>query len=150
MPNRREFLKGVSSAAAGIFFSSCCCAESSFGFALVSRQAAPPPVAKRKPREVVVGGRRVKVVDIHAHVRVPEAWDLVKDRIGLEGRAGDLAQAKPEGPSNIHNDVEAHLADLDEMGIDVQALSINPFWYWADEDLARKIIQIQNEKIRSE
>ena len=33
------------------------------------------------------------------------------------------------------------------MGIDVQAFSINPFWYWADEDLARKIIQLQNEKI---
>ena len=47
----------------------------------------------------------------------------------------------------MHNDVEKHLADLDEMGIDVQAVSINPFWYWADEDLARKIIEIQNEKI---
>jgi aminocarboxymuconate-semialdehyde decarboxylase len=121
--------------------------ESSFCFALDPRQSAASPVAKRKPREVFVGGQRVKVVDVHAHVRVPEAWDLVKDRIGREGRAGDLAQAKPEGPSNIHNDVEAHLADLDEMGIDVQALSINPFWYWADEDLSRKIIQIQNEKI---
>jgi aminocarboxymuconate-semialdehyde decarboxylase len=147
MPNRREFLKGASSAAAGIFFSSCCCAESSFGIALDPRQTAALPVAKRKPREVVVGGRRVKVVDIHAHVRVPEAWDLVKDRIGREGRAGDVTQASPDNPSNMHNDVEKHLADLDEMGIDVQALSINPFWYWADEDLARKIIQLQNEKI---
>jgi aminocarboxymuconate-semialdehyde decarboxylase len=147
MPTRRDFLKGVSSTAAGIFFSGCCCMESSFGFALDPRQSAASPVAKRKPREVVVGGQRVKVVDVHAHVRVPEAWDLVKDRIGREGRAGDVTQAKPEGPSNIHNDVEAHLADLDEMGIDVQALSINPFWYWADEDLSRKIIQIQNEKI---
>ena len=147
MPTRRDFLKGVSSTAAGIFFSGCCCMESSFCFALDPRQSAASPVAKRKPREVFVGGQRVKVVDVHAHVRVPEAWDLVKDRIGREGRAGDLAQAKPEGPSNIHNDVEAHLADLDEMGIDVQALSINPFWYWADEDLSRKIIQIQNEKI---
>ena len=33
------------------------------------------------------------------------------------------------------------------MGIDVQALSINPFWYWADEDLARKLVEIQNEKL---
>ncbi|HXP81980.1 MAG TPA: amidohydrolase family protein [Verrucomicrobiae bacterium] len=147
MPNRREFLKGVSTTAAGIFFSSCCCAESSFGFALEPRQSAAQPVAKRKPREVVVGGRRVKVVDIHAHVRVPEAWDLVKDRIGREGRAGDVTLASPDNPANMHNDVEKHLADLDEMGIDVQALSINPFWYWADEDLARKIIQLQNEKI---
>jgi aminocarboxymuconate-semialdehyde decarboxylase len=147
MPTRRQFLKSVSGTAAGVLFTSCCCAESSFGFALGPRQSATPPVAKRKPREVVVGGRRVKVVDVHAHVRVPEAWDLVKDRIGREGRAGDATQASPDNPSNMHNDVEKHLADLDEMGIDVQALSINPFWYWADEDLARKIIQLQNEKI---
>src|ERR1700674_3465 len=147
MPTRREFLKGVSSTAAGIFFSSCCCTESSFGFALNPRQSAAQPAAKRKPREVVLGGQRVKVVDVHAHVRVPEAWDLVKDRIGREGRAGDVQLANPANTANIQNDVEKHLADLDEMGIDVQAVSINPFWYWADEDLARKIIQIQNEKI---
>jgi aminocarboxymuconate-semialdehyde decarboxylase len=47
----------------------------------------------------------------------------------------------------MHNDVEKRLADLDEMGIDVQAVSVNPFWYWADVDLARKVIRIQNEKI---
>ena len=43
--------------------------------------------------------------------------------------------------------LKSDLADLDEMGIDVQAVSVNPFWYWADVDLARKVIQIQNEKI---
>ena len=86
-------------------------------------------------------------MDIHAHVRVPEAWELVKDRIGREGRPGDVALAKPEGAANIDNDVEKRIADLDEMGIDVQAVSVNPFWYWADEELARKIIDVQNEKV---
>jgi aminocarboxymuconate-semialdehyde decarboxylase len=137
----------MSGTAAGIFFSSFCCAESSFGLALPPRQSAAPAAAKRNPREVIVAGQRAKVIDIHAHVRVPEAWDLVKDRIGREGRAGDVALAKPEEPANISHDVEARIADLDEMGIDVQAVSINPFWYWADEDLARKVIQIQNEKL---
>jgi aminocarboxymuconate-semialdehyde decarboxylase len=147
MPTRRQFLKSVSGTAAGILFTSCSCAESSFGFALNPWQSAAQPVAKRKPREVVIGGQRVKVVDVHAHVRVPEAWDLVKDRIGREGRPGDVTLANPDNPANIHNDVEKRLADLDEMGIDVQAVSVNPFWYWADVDLARKIVQIQNEKI---
>jgi aminocarboxymuconate-semialdehyde decarboxylase len=110
-------------------------------------QSSAPPPANRKRRDVLVNGRRVKVVDIHAHVRVPEAWDLVKDRIGREGRAGDVQLGNPDGPANIRNDVEKRLADLDEMGIDVQAVSVNPFWYWADMDLARKIVQIQNEKI---
>jgi aminocarboxymuconate-semialdehyde decarboxylase len=111
------------------------------------QQSGAPSVAKRKRREVMVGGHRTAVVDIHAHVRVPEAWDLVKDRIVREGRAGDVALASLDNPAGLNNDVEKHLADLDEMGIDVQALSINPFWYWADEDLARKIIDIQNEKL---
>ena len=78
---------------------------------------------------------------------MPEAWNLIKDRIWREGRAGDVQLANPPGPTNIYNEVEKHLADLDEMGIDVQTVSINPFWYWGYVDLARNIIQIQSEKI---
>ena len=147
MPTRREFLRNVSGTVAGILFTGCCCTEFFFGSALNAQESAGPPALKNKHREVLVGGQRAKVIDVHAHVRVPEAWDLVKDRIGREGRAGDVALANPENPANIHGDVDKHLADLDEMGIDVQALSVNPFWYWADVDLARKVIQIQNEKI---
>jgi aminocarboxymuconate-semialdehyde decarboxylase len=147
MLSRREFIKSVSRTTAGIFFAGCCCVESSSSFAPSLQQSAAQSAVGRKRREVVIGGQKVKVVDIHAHVRVPEAWDLVKDRIGREGRAGDVQLANPDSPANIHNDVEKRLADLDEMGIDMQAVSVNPFWYWADVDLARKIVQIQNEKI---
>jgi aminocarboxymuconate-semialdehyde decarboxylase len=147
MPTRREFLKGVSRTTAGIFFASCCCADRSWSFAPSLQQSATLSASNRTRRDVVIGGKPVKVIDIHAHVRVPEAWDLVKDRIGREGRSGDVQLAKPDGPANIHNDVQKRIADLDEMGIDVQAVSVNPFWYWADVDLARKIVQIQNEKI---
>src|SRR5262249_1690213 len=38
-------------------------------------------------------------------------------------------------------------AEMDEMGIDVQAVGVNPFWYRTDRDMARKIVQMQNEKI---
>ena len=137
----------VSGTTAGIVFARCCCANSFLHFAPGLPQSATQSVANRKRRDVLVNGQRVKVIDIHAHVRVPEAWDLVKDRIEHEGRAGDVALAKPDGPANIHKDVEKRLADLDEMGIDLQAVSVNPFWYWADADLSRKIIQIQNERI---
>src|SRR3984957_15906433 len=146
MPTRRDFLKSASITTAGIVFTRGACAESVFGLARSTPQSAEQAAGSRK-RRVVIGGKQTAVIDIHAHVRVPEAWDLVKDRIGREGRPGDMQLAKPDGPANIHNDVEKHIADLDEMGIDVQAVSINPFWYWADVDLARKVIQIQNEKI---
>ena len=146
MPTRREFLKNASKTTAGIVFAGCACAESVFGFTRSAAQSAEQAAGNRK-RRIVIGGKQTAVVDIHAHVRVPEAWELVKDRIGREGRSGDVQLGNPDSPANIHNDVQRHLADLDEMGIDVQALSINPFWYWADVDLARKIVQVQNEKI---
>ena len=145
MPTRREFLKHASGAAAGLAFSGCC-AHPIFGSAPARRQSAPQAVSGTKRAPVMINGRRVPVIDVHSHVRVPEAWELVKDRIAREGRYGDMAQANPDNVGNIRN-VDKRLADLDAMGIDVQAVSINPFWYWADEELARKIIQVQNEKI---
>ncbi len=39
------------------------------------------------------------------------------------------------------------LRAMDEQGIDVEALSINPYWYAADRDVARELIRIQNEKL---
>jgi aminocarboxymuconate-semialdehyde decarboxylase len=147
MPTRRQFLKGVSAACAGVAFAECCRARTLFARASRSLQVAPQPAAHRPRREVSVGGKRAKVIDIHSHVRVPDAWDLVKDRIASEGRPGDIALAKPDGAANMRNDVQIRLADLDEMGIDLQVLSINPFWYWADVDLSRKLVQLQNEKL---
>src|SRR4030095_9018227 len=36
---------------------------------------------------------------------------------------------------------------MDEQGIDVEALSINPYWYSAHRDVARKLINLQNETL---
>ena len=41
----------------------------------------------------------------------------------------------------------ARVADMDKDGIDVQALSINAFWYGADRDLARRIFDLQAAKL---
>jgi hypothetical protein len=116
MPTRREFLKSVSGTTAGIFFTGCCCAQSSFGFGLNPGQAPVQQTTNHKRREVMVGGLRTKVIDIHAHVRVPEAWDLVKDRIGREGRPGDVGLANPENPANIRNGAEKRIADSGRNG----------------------------------
>lgn len=145
MPTRREFLRNLSGATAGIVFTGCCVDQVS-GFARGPKQGVAPAAPGAKHAPVVIKGRRAVVVDVHSHVRVPEAWELVKDRIGREGHHGDAAQASPDNLGSIRN-VDKRLADLDVMGIDVQAVSVNPWWYWADEDLARKIIQIQNEKM---
>jgi aminocarboxymuconate-semialdehyde decarboxylase len=39
------------------------------------------------------------------------------------------------------------LKAMDEQGIDVEVLSVNPFWYSADRELARDLIKLQNEKL---
>ena len=37
---------------------------------------------------------------------------------------------------------------MDEQGIDIEALSINPiFWYKAEPDLANQVVKLQNEKL---
>jgi aminocarboxymuconate-semialdehyde decarboxylase len=36
---------------------------------------------------------------------------------------------------------------MDAMAIDMEVLSINPFWYRKDRDTAAKIVEIQNEKL---
>jgi len=44
-------------------------------------------------------------------------------------------------------EVSTRLRAMDEQGIDVEALSINPYWYKAARDVARELIRIQNEKL---
>jgi aminocarboxymuconate-semialdehyde decarboxylase len=82
---------------------------------------------------VVVSGRRVKTVDVHAHCSVPEAMALM----GLTVSPAALLM------SNAADRIRA----MDEQGIDVEALSINAYWYRADRDVARELIRIQNEKL---
>jgi aminocarboxymuconate-semialdehyde decarboxylase len=126
MPCRRAFLKAAAGAA-GIVAANCSLATAA--------QVAPSSNSRR--RKITLGGRRVKTVDVHAHCAVPEALALMRLPSGSSARWDN-----PQlfiGPDRLRI--------MDEQGIDVEALSINPFWYAADLELARKIIQIQNEKL---
>jgi len=95
---------------------------------------APAPSAAGRRRDVVVNGRRVKTVDVHAHCGVPAAMDLMGLKLPTEAL---LMSAEDR--------LRARLLAMDEQGIDVEALSINPYWYKAERDLAREIIRLQNE-----
>ena len=95
--------------------------------------AAPASAqAPQRRREVVVNGKRVRTVDVHAHCHVPEANALMGLKVPLPSLV-----ISPER-------IEA----MDEQGIDVEALSINPiFWYKAEPDLAGEVVKLQNEKL---
>jgi len=94
--------------------------------------------AQTRRREVVVNGKRVKTVDIHAHCAVPEAMALMNLKV----------TGQPTLPQVlVMTQTADRLRAMDEQGIDVEALSINPYWYKADRDVAQKLITIQNEKL---
>jgi aminocarboxymuconate-semialdehyde decarboxylase len=128
MTTRREFLQRGAGALAGIAFVGC------------DLLAAAPARAQVRRREVVVNGRRVKTVDIHAHCAVPEALALMNLKLLAPGSSLppvlDTATRASE-----------RIRTMDEQGIDVAALSINPFWYKAERDLAKQIIGTQNAKL---
>ena len=42
---------------------------------------------------------------------------------------------------------ERRIREMDEQGIDMEALSINPYWYRAERDVAAEVIRIQNNKL---
>jgi len=88
-------------------------------------------------RHVVVNGVRVRTVDVHAHCAVPEAVALFEAATATKIPANDgLLLASP-----------ARLGAMDEQGIDVEALSINPYWYGASRELAQELVAIQNEHL---
>ena len=97
-----------------------------------SNSGLAQPTVKR--REVAVGGRRVKTIDIHAHCLIPEATK----RLGQ-----DAYQHHTSGI--VLEDATARFRDMDAQGIDMEALSINPFWYGADRDTAAEVVRLNNE-----
>jgi len=108
-------------------------ASAGIAFVGCDASSAAPVQAQARRREVVVSGRRVKTVDVHAHCAIPEALALMGRKIETQALLMSRAQDR--------------LRAMDEQGIDVEALSINAYWYAADRDVARELIRIQNEKL---
>ena len=87
-------------------------------------------------RQVSIGGKRIRVIDVHAHCVIPEVAEVVK--------ATPFAKAAAGGGNNILG--PARLATMDGQGVDMQALSINGYWWYeADRALATAIVKAQNE-----
>jgi aminocarboxymuconate-semialdehyde decarboxylase len=125
VPNRRDFFKTVASAAAVAGVAGWRGAGPAFA-------TGQTPTARR---QVTIGGRRVRVVDMHAHCVIP-VTDIVKGTpLASRGSGSGGSILGPE-----------RLRVMDQQGVDVQALSINGYWWYeADRDLARRIVGAQNE-----
>jgi aminocarboxymuconate-semialdehyde decarboxylase len=119
MANRRDFVKTVAGAAAGLY---------------VAGGAAASGQAQGGRRQVSIAGKRVRVVDIHSHATVVETDAVLKGTPYAEQGGG-----RPLGPDRV--------ALIDKQGIDVQALSINGFWWYEvkERDLADRLVRAQNQ-----
>ena len=97
---------------------------------------------KRAP--VILKGQRARTVDVHAHCYFQAAIDLMGD-----DAKSVLPPVKgvPEHFLQIEQQLAARFAAMDGMGIDLQVLSVNPFWYRKDRDTAEAICRIHNESL---
>ena len=132
MQTRRHFLAGAAGAAAGLV------ARQVFAGGSAVRQVGAPA---GKRREVSIGGRRVRTVDVHAHTFVPEVLELLKNT-----PLADTARATLGTKALALGDPQ-RLIDMDAQGIDYQAINVNAWGYSAERALARDLVALQNEKI---
>jgi aminocarboxymuconate-semialdehyde decarboxylase len=103
----------------------------------------PDTLKSETPLPVIINGKRMTTIDLHAHCVVRDVVPLVEGRFELDGK-------DPSGGIEYSlGDVTDRLKDMDAMGIDMQALSISVFqhYQWAERDLAAEIMRLQNEKL---
>ncbi len=127
MNTRRDFLKRGT--AAGIVFCGC---------GMMDAARAQQPGAQRLP--VTLNGKRVKTIDVHAHCHFREA-------VALTGEDESRILPRTKGSLEHYIVIEQRLKGMDAQAIDMEVLSINPFWYRRERDLAAKIVEVQNEKL---
>jgi aminocarboxymuconate-semialdehyde decarboxylase len=122
-----------------IVFTSCelmAAQEPQLAAAAQGGSASAQPTVKR--REVVVKGRRVKTIDVHAHCLIPASSKLLGEDAYKHHTGGIVIEGQ---------DATKRLRDMDAQGIDMEALSINPFWYRADRDTAAEVVRLNNEAL---
>ncbi len=112
------------------------------GCALTGRAVSAP----REPLRV--NGRRVRTIDVHAHCLVPEALGLLNPTQREEALAlvrGPIREQMTLGPAG--SNLAQRLSAMDAQGVDLEVLSINPFWYGLDRETASAIVRLQNDKL---
>ena len=130
MPNRRQFFKTVAGTAAGLYVGE------RLSRRLQSEDGTLGAQTSSRLR-VTVGGKRVRVVDVHSH------WDMP---------LGDVVKGTPyEKDHATGAGLEDRLPMMDKIGVDTEAISVNDFWWWEikDQGLAKAICAKHNDTLAS-
>ena len=111
--SRRRFLQTTAAAGSGLFFCPC-------GLGAQAPASASGGAARR---QIVIGGQRVRTIDMHAHVFIDEAWPLVKDFPQTDKAMANLGRS----PMAIDQaSMDRRFREMDGMGIDVHVISVHP------------------------
>jgi aminocarboxymuconate-semialdehyde decarboxylase len=103
-------------------------------------------------------GRRDLCVDIHCHVHVPAADQMVQHLVTPDREPAarfsnalsrETNKKQMENVREALTSVETRLRDMDKMGMDVQAISPSPFhfMYWLDPEIAARMSRTVNEHL---
>jgi len=122
----------------------------------MAREAAPTD-ERRRLLPVRARGRHL-VVDLHCHLGVPAADTLVQAKYpGPTPGINDFTSPSTTAVNRAQfaaigrtlSGTEQRLADMDRLGIDVQALSPSPgqYFYFADADTGRAAARVINQAI---
>jgi aminocarboxymuconate-semialdehyde decarboxylase len=103
----------------------------------------PTTISPETPRPVSINGKRMPVIDMHAHCQLSNVWPLVEGREELKG--GNPYEGQLKETENI----SVRLQHMDQMGTDLEVLSIGTeqHFHWAEYELARDIATLQNETL---
>ena len=129
MTDRRTFLRQATGAASGLVFCSC---------GLLDARAQSGTTAARP--QLMIKGKRARTIDVHAHC-------YFRDAIALMGADAPGVLPPVKGVPEHFVVIDERLRSMDEMGVDMQVLSINPFWYRKDREVVSAIVNIHNQKL---
>lgn len=98
------------------------------------------------------------VIDIHCHRECAPAADFMKEAQAAAGKVAlghgnavtrKVNQRQLETIKPKMDFLDVRLGDMDEAGIDVQAVAIAvyQYYYWADADLGAKVSRLMNEEL---
>jgi aminocarboxymuconate-semialdehyde decarboxylase len=102
-------------------------------------------------------------VDVHAHILLPALQQLMAEADPEGFGAQQALEVRRNGPESMAasgrmikerwpqlTDLDRRLADMDAQGVDVQLVSPSPshFYYFAGEELARKVARAANQAVR--
>jgi aminocarboxymuconate-semialdehyde decarboxylase len=107
---------------------------------------------------IVTNGATSKIVDIHCHRECSAAAEMMKaeaERVGFaalsfgseltkEVNRQQLVDIKPKMQS-----LDERIADMDRMGVDIQAVSISPYqyYYWSEPEVGRDVSVMINDDL---